>query len=141
MKKQILPDVSTKNTKEQILSAYAQALLKNQLQDLEVPEKKLVCPEQHLVTLQQGVEDCPKNLLVAVKETENNLSAVLLKNSEFENQLQHKTQALEFYLYKIKEKNVLIKELTARSDQATKWACKALELSSQRYLYQVSEAA
>ena len=69
----------------------------------------------------------------------------ILLQKDYEIQLQLKNQHLETYLQKIKEQENLIKELTIRADLATKQvqdiACKALESSTQRFVYQASEAA
>ena len=128
--------------------------IKAKAQELETREKQVLEQEQHISELKKAVGEYPQQLQDAVNVAEEKLRDELTKNSDmekillqkdYESQLQLKTQHLESYLHKIKEQETLIKELTARADLATKQvqdiACKALESSAQRFVYQSSEAA
>jgi hypothetical protein len=153
MKKQDLPNFSTKNTKEQILSAYAQALEQLNQKEMTVEiaqksiEKEQLIEKMEKVSNESIVADLgitkPKvisqfyalsgSLLVEFKKLIDIQIAIAFEN-------QHLRE-----VYGIKEKEALTKELTALSDQPTKQvqdiACKAIESSSQQYIYQSSEAA
>lgn len=128
--------------------------IKAKVQELETREKQVVAQEQHISELEKAVAEYPQQVQEAINTAEEKLRNELTKNSEmektllqkdYESQLQLKTQHLESYLHKIKEQEALIKELTTRADLATKQvqdiACKALESSAQRFVYQSSEAA
>lgn len=127
--------------------------IKIKVQDLEKREQQLLEQEQQITDLKNEVAEYPQKIQEEIQIAEEKLRKELTSNNtvektllqkDFESQLQLKTQQLETALHKIKEQESLIKELTTRADLATKQvqdiACKALESSSQRFVYQASEA-
>jgi hypothetical protein len=146
MKKRELPDVSNKNTKEQILADYSQTLgqINQKKMPIEMAQKSV--EKRQLIEKVEKVSDesIIAELGIVKSKVINQLDA--LSGSllvEFKKLID--IQAVIAFENQHLQEVYGIKELTMRSDQATKQvqdiACKALESSSQQYICQASEAA
>ncbi len=115
-------------------------------EDLQKREFAIVEKEKILLDLQSQVERFPEQLKQTIAETEEKLRSQLLQQHTFESQLKEKEQEGLIKLNelrvtslqaKIKEQEILLKELNQKTDQATQQvqliACRALDVSAQRF--------
>lgn len=116
-------------------------------EDLQKREIVVNEKEQVLSDLQSRVDKFPEELNKAVGFAEEKLRAQILHQTDFESQIKqkeldglnkfHDLQVASLQ-GKIKEQELLIKDLSQRADQATEKvqliACRALDASSQRFV-------
>ena len=110
-------------------------------------EEVLSEKEKILSDLQARVDQFPEELKKTVLEAEEKLRAQILQHHDFESQIKQKELDGLVKLHnlqvtslqgRIKEQELLIKELSQKADQATEniqlIACRALDTSSQRFI-------
>ena len=115
-------------------------------EELQKREMAVTEKEKVLLELQSQADQFPEVLKKAVTEAEDKLRAQLLQHHDFESQISQKEQEGLIKLNaaqiaslqgKIKEQDLLIKELSQKADQAREnvhsIACRALDASSQRF--------
>lgn len=116
-------------------------------EDLQKREEVLSEQEKILPDLQARVDQFPEELKKTVLEAEEKLQAQILQQHDFESQIKQKELDGLVKLHnlqvnslqgRIKEQELLIKELSQKADQATEnvqlIACRALDASSQRFI-------
>lgn len=122
------------------------------LQDLKTREEAIIASETELATLQDHVENFPKELEKAVKETEKTTRESLERNYRFQMDLAAKElegerklnhQIINSLQSKIKEQEEFIRQLTHKTDEAGTQvqaiALKALEGASFHRYHPASE--
>ncbi len=115
-------------------------------EDLQKREIALSEKEKILSDLQSQVAQFPEQLKQAIIEAEEKLRSQILQQHTFESQLKEKEHEGLIKLNelrvtslqaKIKEQEILLKELNQKTDQATQQvqliACRALDVSAQRF--------
>jgi hypothetical protein len=143
-------DLDIKRRKEMDDYNVRKAALEKELlemkEDLQKRELSIVEKEKILLDLQSQVERFPEQLKQTIAEAEEKLRSQLLQQHTFESQLKEKEQEGLIKLNelrvtslqaKIKEQEILLKELNQKTDQATQQvqliACRALDVSAQRF--------
>ena len=143
-------DLDIKRRKEMDDYNVRKAALEKELlemkEDLQKRELAIVEKEKILLDLQSQVERFPEQLKQTIAETEEKLRSQLLQQHTFESQLKEIEQEGLIKLNelrvtslqaKIKEQEILLKELNQKTDQATQQvqliACRALDVSAQRF--------
>jgi chromosome segregation ATPase len=116
-------------------------------ENLQKREEMVNAKEQVLADLQARVDKFPDELKKTVTEAEEKLRAQILQQHDFESQMQQKEldNLVKFHNLqvtslqgKIKELELLVKELNQKADKATEnvqlIACRALDASAQRLI-------
>src|SRR3990167_1501220 len=147
-------EISTKNTKNEILDAYNEVLRKsNETKKVSKQEEKAIDDKKEIISTAsknttEAAEKFPAELLRATQETEKNVTEKLKFKYDFEAKLAQKKVECERKLHqqmivaleaKVASLEMQIKQLTDKSNQANLQvqdiAVKAIEgASRQRYL-------
>jgi DNA repair exonuclease SbcCD ATPase subunit len=121
--------------------------LLDRVAELKKREDEISEREKNLENLEAQVAQFPERLKEAISQAEETLRNEILQHHKFESQLKEKEyegiiklndQRIASFTGKIKEQELLIKELTQKADQATQQvqsiANRALDTSVQRYV-------